>query len=148
MLSSQYKSLTLLGTTMSIDVTWLQDCQFEITTEKGFKFRADADNEHAPCPTEILLSALGSCSATDVVLELQKQGVEVIQLTNKLTYTLTQQSPRLYDTANLHFIAKAAAVTEQQVLAAAADAIEKYCHVCLMLQPKIAISCSAEVHSV
>lgn len=130
---------------MTINVNWVKDCQFEITTEKGFKINADADSEIAPCPTEILLSALGSCSATDVVMGLQEQGVEVESLNNKITYTLTEQEPQLYKTANLHFTVKATLVSEKQVKTAAENAINKYCHVCLMLKPAIDISYSVEV---
>lgn len=130
---------------MSIDVSWLSDSKFRIVTENGFELSADAENKYAPCPTEILLSALGSCSATDVVLGLQKQGVKLEQLTNKVSYTLTSQAPKLYESINLHFSVKGEVVTKSQIRTAAQDAINKYCHVCLMLQSQINISCSVEI---
>ncbi len=49
---------------MSINIKWDSDCRFNVSTESGFTFNVDATSEKAPCPTEILLSALGSCSAT------------------------------------------------------------------------------------
>ncbi|MGF1682169.1 OsmC family protein [Photobacterium minamisatsumaniensis] len=125
---------------MAISVSWVEDCQFNVVTEDKFEFTVDADGKKAPCPTEILLSALGSCSATDVVMGLQEQGVVLKHLENKLTYTLTESSPRLYESVNLHFIVEAENVTEAQVSAAAKNALEKYCHVCLMLQPKITVT--------
>ena len=125
---------------MSIKVNWKKDCQFNVVTEKGFELTVDADSEIAPCPTELLLSALGSCSATDVVMGLQQQGVEVQGLTNTVTYTLTEQEPRLYKSANLHFTVTAKNVSEEKIKTAADNAIQKYCHVCLMLQPAIALS--------
>ncbi len=91
------------------------DCRFKVSAEDGFTFNVDATTEKASCPTEILLSALGSCSATDVVLLLQDQGVEVKGLENTVTFALTESEPRLYK-----------------------------CHVCL-LSPTIDITCSAEV---
>ncbi|WP_339671269.1 OsmC family protein [Dasania marina] len=130
---------------MSIDVSWQKDCQFTVTTEKGFTLAVDADAETAPCPTELLLSALGSCSATDVVMGLQEQGVEVQALTNTVTYTLTEQEPCLYKTANLHFTVTANNVSEAQLKTAAENAITKYCHVCLMLKPAIDVSYSIEI---
>lgn len=42
------------------------------------------------------MSALGSCSATDVVLLLQDQGFEVKGLENTVTFALTESEPRLY----------------------------------------------------
>jgi putative redox protein len=130
---------------MSITVSWLKESQFKIITEKGFELSVDSENKYAPCPTEILLSALGSCSATDVVVDLQEQGVKLEQLSNEMSYTLTKQSPRLYKTVNLHFLVKGDGVTESQINSAIQKAIKKNCHVCLMLQPKIAISYSIEI---
>ncbi len=134
---------------MSISVSWLKDCEFKITTSDGFELLADADSKVAPCPTEILLSALGSCSATDVVMGLEEKGIKIESLTNTLTFTLTDSSPdsapQLYKTVNLHFTVKANNVTEQQIASAAENAINKYCHVCLMLQPTIDITFTVEL---
>ena len=130
---------------MSIQIHWQKACKFEVTTENGFKLAVDADSQSAPCPTEILLSALGSCSATDVVMGLQEQGIKIDSFSNTVTYTLTEQEPRLYKTANLHFAVKAQDVTEAQIKAAAEAAINHYCHVCLMSKPAIAISYTVEV---
>ncbi len=99
----------------------------------------------APCPTEILLSALGSCSATDVVLLLQDQGFEVKGLENTVTFALTESEPRLYKSANLHFTVNGSGFKESDILRAGQEAVEKHCHVCLMLNPTIDITCSAEV---
>ncbi|WP_162062718.1 OsmC family protein [Vibrio taketomensis] len=130
---------------MTINVKWNTECQFKITTNKGFELNVDANNQAAPCPTELLLSALGSCSATDVVLQLQQQGYAIQSLQNEVSYTLTDEEPRLYKTANLHFSVKAPNMTEAVIIEAANQAIEKYCHVCLMLSPTIEISVSATV---
>ena len=127
---------------MSIKVVWKEDCEFDITTENGFKLHIDAENKNAPCPTEVLLSALGSCSATDVVLDLQKQGVDIKHFTNELSYTLTDRSPRLYKSVNLHFTVDAASVTSEQIEKAASNAINKFCHVCLMLKNSIEVTCT------
>jgi putative redox protein len=130
---------------MTIRVNWRKGCQFEVVTEQNFKLSVDAESETAPCPTEVLLSALGTCSATDVVLGLQEQGIEIISLRNELSYTLTEESPRLYKSVNLHFVVEGKNITEQQVSASANRAINKYCHVCLMLKPAIDITYSVEL---
>ncbi len=63
---------------MSINIKWDGDCRFKVSTEGGFTFNVDATSETAPCPTEVLLSALGSCSATDVSYCYYK--IKVLQL--------------------------------------------------------------------
>jgi len=130
---------------MTISVTWQGDCRFNVVTEDGFKVFIDAESKSAPCPTEILLSALGSCSATDVALYFKDNDIELKGLNNRLTYQLTESEPRLYQSVNLHFTIEAKGVTESQVNTAIEEAINKYCHVCLMLQPTISISYSVEI---
>ncbi|MBE4731016.1 OsmC family protein [Vibrio parahaemolyticus] len=130
---------------MSINIKWDGDCRFKVSTEGGFTFNVDATSEKAPCPTEVLLSALGSCSATDVVLLLQDQGFEVQGLENTVTFALTESEPRVYKSANLHFTVNGSGFKESDILRAAQEAVEKHCHVCLMLSPTIDITCSAEV---
>ncbi|HCE3315003.1 OsmC family protein [Vibrio parahaemolyticus] len=134
---------------MSINIKWDGDCRFKVSTEGGFTFNVDATSEKAPCPTEVLLSALGSCSATDVVLLLQDQGFEVQGLENTVTFALTESEPRLYKSANLHFTVNGSGFKESDILRAVQEAVqeavEKHCHVCLMLSPTIDITCSAEV---
>ncbi|BCG17962.1 MULTISPECIES: OsmC family protein [Vibrio] len=121
------------------------DCRFKVSAEDGFTFNVDATTEKASCPTEILLSALGSWSATDVVLLLQDQGVEVKGLENTVTFALTESEPRLYKSANLHFTVNGSGFKESDILRSAqGEAVEKHCHVCL-LSPTIDITCSAEV---
>jgi putative redox protein len=130
---------------MAINVTWQGDCRFNVVTEGGFEVFIDAENKSAPCPTEILLSALGSCSATDVALYFKDNDIKLKGLTNDLTYERTDSEPRLYQSVNLHFSIKAEGVTEAQVKIAIEDAINKYCHVCLMLQPSILITYTVDV---
>jgi putative redox protein len=130
---------------MTINVTWQGDCRFNAVTDAGFEVFIDADSKSAPCPTEILLSALGSCSATDVALYFKDNNIELKSLHNRLTYKLTESEPRLYKSVNLHFAIEAGRVTESQVNKAIEEAINKYCHVCLMLQPTISISYSVEI---
>ena len=130
---------------MSINIKWDEDCRFKVLTEGGFTFNVDATSEKAPCPTEVLLSALGSCSATDVVLLLQEQGFEVKGLENTVTFALTESEPRLYKSANLHFIVSGVGFQESDILRAAQEAVGKHCHVCLMLSPTIDITYSAKI---
>ncbi len=125
---------------MTITVSWQQQLQFSSTTADGHELLLDADSKVAPCPTEALLSALGSCSATDVVLGLQEQGAELLSLTNQVSYTLTNDEPRLYNTANLHFSIGALNLHDIDVDQVIADAIAKYCHVCLMMSKSIVFS--------
>lgn len=130
---------------MSINVIWQGDSRFNVVTDGGFGISIDSDGKSAPCPTEILLSALGSCSATDVALYFKDKGINLESLTNHLTYQLTESEPRLYKSVNLNFSVKGDGITEIELNTAIENALNKYCHVCLMLQPKINITYSTKV---
>ena len=130
---------------MGMKIEWSGDLEFEATTEGGFSVKIDGKDKSSPCPTQLMLSALGACSASDVVSILKNAGHVLESLENTVTYTLTDSKPRLFDTANLHFVAKCQGLEKSELLAAAKEAVEEHCQVCLMLRPAIEISCSAEV---
>ena len=125
---------------MNVNINWLGDLKFSATTTDGLSVLIDSDRNTAPCPTEILLSALGSCSATDVALYFQDKNLPLTKLTNELTYTLTDAEPHLYKSVNLHFTVAGQGITSADIVSAAEIAINKYCHVCLMLQPSITVT--------
>ena len=58
-------------------VVWVQEQQFLATMPSGHAIPIDADRTHnsAPGPMELLLAALGACTATDVVMILAEGGV-------------------------------------------------------------------------
>ena len=130
---------------MTVNVTWQGDCRFNVVTDGGFEFSIDSEGKSAPCPTEILLSALGSCSATDVALYFKNNDIELKGLTNILTYQLTESELRLYKSVNLHFSIETKEITVIQVKTVIEEAIKKYCHVCLMLQPNILITYTVKI---
>ena len=66
-------------------VKWIDEQKFVATSPSGHAVTIDSDRESnkAPGPMELLLMALGACTATDVVIVLEKkrqklQSLEVI----------------------------------------------------------------------
>ena len=66
-------------------VKWIDEQKFVATSPSGHALTIDSDRESnkAPGPMELLLMALGACTATDVVIVLEKkrqklQSLEVI----------------------------------------------------------------------
>src|ERR1700751_1667028 len=65
-----------LGAVMqTADVRWIGEQKFVATSPSGHTITLDSDSQSnkAPTPMELLLMALGACSATDVVLILEKK---------------------------------------------------------------------------
>jgi putative redox protein len=75
-----------LGAAMqTANVRWIGEQKFVATSPSGHAIALDSDGQSnkAPTPMELLLMALGACTATDVVLILEKkrqklQALEVI----------------------------------------------------------------------
>jgi putative redox protein len=84
------------------------------------------------------------CSS-DLALYFKDNGIELKGLTNSLTYELTENEPRLYKSVNLHFSIESEKAIETQVKVAIEDAVNKYCHVCLMLQPKMLVTYTLDI---
>ena len=57
-------------------VKWIDEQKFVATSPSGHAVTIDSDREsnQAPGPMELLLMALGACTATDVVIILEKSG--------------------------------------------------------------------------
>ena len=56
-------------------VKWIGDQKFMATSPSGHAIEVDSDrtSNHAPGPMELVLLALGACTATDVVIVLEKK---------------------------------------------------------------------------
>src|SRR5438876_129508 len=63
------------GRMQSASVKWIGEQKFVATSPSGHAITLDSDREsnQAPGPMELLLMALGACTATDVVIILEKK---------------------------------------------------------------------------
>lgn len=99
----------------------------------------------AASPVELLLIAVGSCTAIDVVSILRKKRQIVSDYKIEVTGTRRDEHPRSFTKINIHHIVYGRSVSEKAV----ADAIElsdtKYCSVADTLKPKVEITTSFEI---
>src|SRR6266704_2427399 len=108
-------------------VKWIGEQKFVATSPSGHAITLDSDREsnQAPGPMELLLMALGACTATDVVIILEKKRQKLDKL--EILYRLRGQ---LDDTAVRHAIQ----LSE-----------DKYCSVAAMLRKTAALSWRYEI---
>lgn len=103
------------------------------------------DRHSAPSPLELLLIAVGGCTAVDVVEILKKKRQEVTGYNIELTGTRREEHPRSFETINVHHIVYGRSVSAK----ALADAIhlsdEKYCSVAANIKPTTKITTSFEI---
>jgi putative redox protein len=99
----------------------------------------------AASPIELLLLAVGSCTAIDVVSILQKKRQIVTDYKVEVTGVRRDEHPRSFTKINIHHIVYGRSVSEK----ALADAIElsdtKYCSVAATVKPTAEITTSFEI---
>jgi len=120
---------------------------FSVTTPSGHSITLDTDHDRnsAPTPMELLLVALGSCTAVDVASILRKKRQDVTDYRVEVRGERRAEHPRSFSRMEVHHIVTGRNVSEQSVAQAIQLSEEKYCSVAATLRPTAAIVSSYEV---
>jgi putative redox protein len=113
----------------SIEVQWLSGLNFEAGRGEGPKARIDGDAQTAPGPFDMLLAAIATCAAVDVVTILEKQRTPVKALDVRVEATRVESTPRRLQSAILHFRIAAPGATTQKATRAVELSVSRYCSV-------------------
>jgi putative redox protein len=100
----------------------------------------DGDGTVATSPVEMLLVAAATCSASDVVLILQKQRVALETLEVALRGTRREEQPRRYTALHFVFTLSGIGVDETKARRAIDLSLEKYCSVVASLVSDIHVT--------
>jgi putative redox protein len=115
-------------------VQWTGGEEFLATTPSGHTVPFDADSKHnaAPSPMEMLLAAMGSCSAVDVVLILAKKRQKLVSLKVDVSGERAAEPPAVW--TKIEMVYRLGGELDEK---AVRDAIElsqnKYCSVAAIL---------------
>jgi putative redox protein len=120
--------------------TWKQDQQYDAESHSGHHVAVDADAAHAggPGPMELVLMALCSCTAVDVVSILQKKREPFTSLTVSAVAEQSPAPPRVFTHIHLtyHLGGKISPKAAEDAVALSKN---KYCSVSKMLEKAAAI---------
>lgn len=95
-------------------------------------------------PMEVLLSALASCSAMDVLHILRKQRQAIEHLEIAIEGERADAVPSPYTAIELVFTARGA-IDDHKLQRAVGLAVEKYCSVSASLKPEIKVTWRAQI---
>jgi putative redox protein len=135
-----------MARTAEVTMRWLHDLQFEGGGTSGGEdgrrpaILVDGDTKAATSPVELLLLAAATCTASDVVVILQKQRVKLAGLDITVRGTRREEQPRRYTAIAFQFSVRGEGADELKVRRAIDLSIEKYCSVLASLAPDITIS--------
>jgi len=127
-------------------VRWVAGEQFLATTPSGHAvpFDSDRTKNSAPGPMEMLLAALGSCTATDIVSILHKKRQKLKSLEVLVSGERADSAPRVW--TKIEVVYRLRGELEEK---AVKDAVElsqtKYCSVSVMLGKTAKISYRYEI---
>ncbi len=127
-------------------VKWVGGEEFLAEMPSGHAVVFDADRKHnsAPGPMEMLLGALGSCSAVDVVVILEKKRQKLGSLEIEISGERAPEPPTVW--TKIDMVYRLTGVLEEK---AVRDAIElsqtKYCSVAATLRKTAEITYRFEI---
>src|SRR5574341_1042053 len=135
---------------MKAQVRWLgPDMQIEGTTESGQTVKLDSTKDKAaaigPSPVEMVLEALGGCTAMDIVSILQKMRRTITSLTLEIEGERREEYPRIFTHVHIFYRLISPDATEQELERAIRLSEEKYCSVSGMLRPAAKITTNHEL---
>jgi putative redox protein len=112
-------------------------------TPSGHALALDTDHDRAsaPTPIELLLVALGSCTAVDVIGILSKKRQKVTSYRVEVSGERRDDHPRSFKSMKVHHILKGFSISATAVAQAIELSETKYCSVAATLRPTV------EIHS-
>ncbi len=127
-------------------VVWVEKEQFLATMPSGHAIAIDSDRTHnnAPGPMELLLAALGACTATDVVAILAKKRQKLERLEIVVTGERASDIPAVWTKLDLVYRLYGA-LDEKAVRDTIELSESKYCSVAAMLRKTARISFRYEI---
>jgi putative redox protein len=99
----------------------------------------------AATPAELLLIALGGCTAVDVVSILKKKRERVTGYRVEVRGTRREEHPRAFTRMEVRHIVRGKGVSEKSVASAIELSETKYCSVAATLRPGVEIVTSYEI---
>lgn len=123
-----------------IALTWQDALRFTGGEHDKPGVLIDGDNEQGPGPMVTLLLAAASCTASDVVIILEKQRVELKDFHLDAAGTRREEEPRRYIAIHLTYTLRGTGLDETKARRAIDLSLEKYCSVIHSLAPDIRVT--------
>ncbi|MCW5961150.1 MAG: OsmC family protein [Pyrinomonadaceae bacterium] len=128
-------------------ITHIGNGQFVGTSPSGHSQVVDTKslNKTAASPVELLLIAVGSCTAIDVVSILEKKREIITDYRVEVTGERRDEFPRHFTKMHVHHIVYGNNVSETAVARAIELSDTKYCTVAATVRPTVEMTTSFEI---
>ena len=132
---------------MKAIVRFVSDDLFLGISPSGHALPLDTDSQRssAASPVELLLVALGACTATDVASILKKKRQHVSGYVIEVSGERRDDYPRRFTAMNVHHILTGRSISAKAVAHAIELSETKYCSVAATLRPQVEIQTTFEI---
>jgi len=125
-------------------VQWIGKQQFVAVSPSGHAIALDSEHLTAPTPMELLLMALGACTATDIVIILEKKRQKLHALEVLCSGERAPDPPRIYTKLDILFRLRGQ-LDDAAVKHAIQLSEEKYCSVSATLKKTASLTWRHEI---
>src|SRR6185436_20356819 len=128
-------------------IIFADDDLFVGISPSGHSISLDTDSTRSvgPSPVELLLVALGSCTAVDVISILKKKRENITDYRVEVRGDRRTEHPRSYSRMEVHHVVTGIGVSEKAVAQAIELSETKYCSVAATLRPSAEIVSTFEI---
>ena len=130
-----------------VNLDWKGDQEFDTYKTGGPVVRLDGHGKSGQSPVDVLLGALGTCAAIDVVEILAKRRTPVASLSIEAVGERVETIPRRYKHITLKFRIVGAGIERDQALRAIDLSVTKYCAVRSSLLADIVVDWELDLSS-
>lgn len=132
-----------------VNVTWVQSKTFLGTDSTNHSVvMSSVDDGVGMKPSELLLVALGGCTAYDVVGILEKKRANLQDVQVSVTGEQAKEAPWSFQRIHIHYFVSGTNLRDQDVARAIELSERKYCSVSATLRPQVEITTDYEIREV
>jgi putative redox protein len=132
---------------LTTKLTWNNELQFTGQQAEGFATLIDGNTTAGPSPMELLLEAVGGCSAIDVVLILQKMREPLARLEVALEGERAETQPRYFTAITARFDVWGDGLNAEKVARSVNLSFAKYCSVFHSLRKDLQLTAQFRLHA-
>ena len=132
---------------MTAKLIWQGGLRFTGANASGIETAIDGDHQAGASPVELLLEALGACSAIDVVLILEKMRERLAHLEVSLDGDRHAPEPRYFTAVRARFDACGDGLKPDKVARAINLSFAKYCSLYHSLRPDLKLQPEFRIHA-
>ena len=132
---------------VAVKLNWNGGMKFTGLNATGFETIIDGDRQSGANPVEILLEALGACTAIDIVVILEKQKTPAERMEVTLEGNRHSSDPRYYTNVRLRFDLWGHGIKQEKLERAINLSIGKYCSVYHSLRADLKLQTEYRIHA-